>query len=149
MFLRCLCLRYPSLSPACLSGCKYRHISPGGFFLRTCPSHLSIICAIPPAAPIHGMTFFFPFSCYPLHLIPSPPIPAPFPAQHGEPGANGLFQTIKCHYKLRAASPWDARRSQPARPLRQGAWCFSPLLPGKWDPWQGMLLGDNTAEGMI
>lgn len=80
LFLRCLCLRYPSLSPACLSGCKYRNISPEAFFLQTCPSHLSIICAIPPAAPIHGMTFFSPFPCFSLHPIPSPPIPAPFPS---------------------------------------------------------------------
>ncbi|XP_016153930.1 PREDICTED: troponin T, fast skeletal muscle isoform X40 [Ficedula albicollis] len=43
----------------------------------------------------------------------------PSKIQHREPGANRLLQTIKCHYKLRAASPWDARRSQPARPLRQ------------------------------
>ncbi|XP_063014721.1 troponin T, fast skeletal muscle isoform X2 [Melospiza melodia melodia] len=65
------------------------------------------------------MTFSPAFPCFPLHLTPSPPIPAPFPGQHREPGANQPSQAIKCHYKLRAASPWDARRSQPARPLRQ------------------------------
>lgn len=120
-------------------GCKYRNISPGVFFfLQTCPSHHSIICAIPPAAPIHGMTFFSASLASPS--IPLPPSLLPFPAQRRESGANRLLQTIKCHYKLRAASPWDARRSQPTRPLRQGAQHFSLLLPGKQKPLQGMLL---------
>ncbi|KAM9266903.1 LOW QUALITY PROTEIN: troponin T, fast skeletal muscle [Cariama cristata] len=59
-----------------------------------------------------------PFPCFPLPPPPHP-IPTLFPSQCREPGANPLLQTIKCHYKLRASSPWDACRSQPARPLRQ------------------------------
>ncbi|KAM6255979.1 troponin T, fast skeletal muscle isoform 3-T3 [Spheniscus humboldti] len=53
------------------------------------------------------MTFFFPFPYTPLH--PPRLVPAPFPAQRRGSGANRLLQTIKCHYKLRAALPWDAR----------------------------------------
>lgn len=95
------------------------------FFLQTCPSHLSIICASPPAAPIHGMTFFSPLPLAPLpSQAPLPSLPCP----SWGPRANRLLQPIKCHYNLRAASPWDARRAQP---VLKGARCFSPLLPGK------------------
>uniref|UniRef100_A0A663EVX1 Troponin T3, fast skeletal type n=1 Tax=Aquila chrysaetos chrysaetos TaxID=223781 RepID=A0A663EVX1_AQUCH len=66
------------------------------------------------------MTFFFCFPCFSLHPPPALSL-LPFPAQRRESGANRLLQTIKCHYKLRAASPWDARRSQPTRPLSPSA----------------------------